>query len=82
LGVLVVNLGLAALIISGAYLANRINDQTIGVVLYLSLVYRYLFDHQYLGSYRLLLDPNTKSPILAQLCLYKGPSDNQSLNNE
>ncbi|MGO2447563.1 MULTISPECIES: hypothetical protein [unclassified Psychrobacter] len=30
----------------------------------------------------IFIDPNTKSPILAQLCLSKESSDNQSLNNE
>ena len=44
-------LGVAAFVISGAYLANRVMDQLVSVVSYLHC-YRHLFDHQYLGSYR------------------------------
>ena len=45
-------LGGAAVVISGAYLANRINDRLIGTVSLVYSTYRPLFDHQYSGSYR------------------------------
>ena len=74
---------LAALVISGAYLANRINDRLIGTVSHVYSTYRPLFDHQYSGSYR-GLQGNTRlhsqRPILAQLHAAKGLLDNKLSN--